>query len=105
MIDQQSSTIKKFTRFNSQAAPQMILARVSEVLKGEGVEHKVFDRSYKIKVMSASDRGQLTCTMQVFTIAPGLSLVDWRRGQGDVMAYYKFYQDVRSRLDGIAASR
>jgi len=104
MIDQQSTSIKKFTRFNSQAAPQMILARVSEVLKGENIEHKVLDRHYKIKVMSTSDRGQLTCTMQVFTIAPGLSLVDWRRGQGDVMAYYKFYQDLRSKLDDIASS-
>jgi len=105
MIDQQSTSIKKFTRFNSQAAPSIILARVSEVLKGDGVEYKVYDRSYKIKVISTSERGQLTCTMQVFTIAPGLSLVDWRRGQGDVMAYYKFYQDIRSRLDDIASSK
>merc|ERR1712226_981622 len=54
MIDQQSTSIKKFTRFNSSAAPQMILAKVSEVLKCEGVEYKVYDRNFKVQACLGS---------------------------------------------------
>jgi hypothetical protein len=39
---------------------------------------------------------------QVFTIAPGLFLVDWRRGMGDAMSFYKFYQSMRAQLSDIA---
>uniref|UniRef100_A0A7S4AZT8 non-specific serine/threonine protein kinase n=1 Tax=Chrysotila carterae TaxID=13221 RepID=A0A7S4AZT8_CHRCT len=103
MVDQQSTSIKRFTRFNSQVPPAMILAKVREVLTAEGIEHKVSERNFKVKVTHTSERGQLTCTVQIFSIAPGLSLVDWRRGQGDVMAYLKFFQEIKPKLADLIA--
>ena len=35
----------------------------------------------------------------MFSIAPGLYLVDWRRGMGDAMSFYKFYQASYTRAD------
>jgi len=104
MLDKTSTSMKKFTRFNSTLAPPVILAKVAEVLKAVDVQHKVFEKNFKIKVLPSPERGQLTCTVQIFTIAPGLQLVDWRRGQGDLMTYYKFYQDMRAQLGDVAQS-
>jgi len=106
MLDKTSTSMKKFTRFNSTLAPPVILAKVAEVLKAVDVQHKVFEKNFKIKVLPSPviGGGQLTCTVQIFTIAPGLQLVDWRRGQGDLMTYYKFYQDMRAQLGDVAQS-
>jgi len=104
MLDKTSTSMKKFTRFNSTLAPPVILAKVAEVPKAVDVQHKVFEKNFKIKVLPSPERGQLTCTVQIFTIAPGLQLVDWRRGQGDLMTYYKFYQDMRAQLGDVAQS-
>lgn len=41
---------------------------------------------------------------QVFAITPGLHLVDWRRGAGDVVAYHKFYEAMRLRLGDMVAA-
>ena len=60
---------------------------------------------FKIKISHATEKGQLTCTVQVFSIAPGLHLVDWRRGQGDLMAYYKFYKEQRDQLGELISSQ
>jgi len=104
MIDQQSTSIKRFTRFNSQAAPSMILSKISEALTAENIDHKVLQRNFKVKITHTSERGQLGCTVQIFAIAPGLSLVDWRRSQGDVMAYLKFYQAIKPKLSDLVAA-
>mmetsp|Transcript_67026 Transcript_67026/g.111409 ORF Transcript_67026/g.111409 Transcript_67026/m.111409 type:complete len:434 (+) Transcript_67026:98-1399(+) len=104
MLDKGSTSIKKFTRFNSESPPHEIVQKIMALLDESKIEHKVFERSFKIKIISSSERGQLTCTVQIFSIAPGLHLVDWRRGQGDLMAYYRFYQDMRRKLDDIALS-
>ena len=82
---------------------------------------QVLERNFKVKIIAMSERGQLTCTVQasrrtvgrmsrivrmiqsaraqVFSIAPGLYLVDWRRGMGDAMSFYKFYQASYTRAD------
>ena len=82
---------------------------------------QVLERNFKVKIIAMSERGQLTCTVQasrrtigrmsrivrmipsaraqVFSIAPGLYLVDWRRGMGDAMSFYKFYQARYTRAD------
>ena len=66
---------------------------------------QVHPAHFKIKISHATEKGQLTCTVQVFSIAPGLHLVDWRRGQGDLMAYYKFYKEQRDQLGELISSQ
>ena len=43
------------------------------------------------------------CTVQVFRIAPGLHLVDWRRGHGDLLAYHAFYTEQRALLGDLVS--
>jgi len=97
-LDQGSGLVKRHTRFHSDAPADAILARLVQVLDAARVPHKVVARSFKIKVATESERGPLGCTIQVFAIAPGLHLVDWRRGQGDLMTYHKFYEAMRGQL-------
>jgi serine/threonine protein kinase len=98
MFDKQAQTVKKYTRFHSNAAPLVILNRISEALTGLGTEHKVQQSTFKIKVNHTTEKGQLTATVQVFSIAPGLHLVDWRKGQGDSLTFYRFYKDIRDSV-------
>merc|ERR1739848_711518 len=93
----------KLTRFHSQSAPMVILQKIVHLLENAHIEHKVLERNFKIKIISTSERGQLTCTVQVFTIAPGLYLVDWRRGMGDAMSFYKFYHGMRTELSALVS--
>jgi hypothetical protein len=75
MFDKQAQTVKKYTRFHSNAAPLVILNRISEALTGLGTEHKVQQSTFKIKVNHTTEKGQLTATVQVFSIAPGCALL------------------------------
>ena len=105
MFDKDAQHVKKFTRFHTVVPPLQALQRIGEVLAGSGVEHKVIQSSFKLKINHATDKGQLTCTVQIFSIAPGLHLVDWRRGQGDLMSYYKFYKEMRDQLGDLIANK
>jgi len=98
ILDKTSTGVHKLTRFHSQQAPLAIIQKIVGLLVAQEIEHKVLERNFKIKIISTSERGQLTCTVQVFTIAPGSYLVDWRRGMGDSMSFYKFYQGMRAQL-------
>lgn len=105
MFDKDAQHVKKFTRFHTVVPPLQAIARIGEVLSEQGIEHKVMQTNFKVKVNHSTDKGQLTCTVQIFSIAPGLHLVDWRRGQGDLMSYYKFYKDVREKLADLIANK
>ena len=105
MFDKDAQHVKKFTRFHTVVPPLQAIARIGEVLSEQGIEHKVMQTNFKVKVNHSTDKGQLTCTVQIFSIAPGLHLVDWRRGQGDLMSYYKFYKDVREKLGDLIANK
>ena len=62
------------------------------------------DRSHgTARIARASEAGHLTCTVQLFRIAPALHLVDWRRENGDVRAYHAFYTEQRALLGDLVA--
>lgn len=98
MFDKDAQRVKKFTRFHTQTAPSVALKRIVDVLAARQIEHKVLRSNFKIKINYVTGSGSVMCTVQLFTIAPGLLLVDWRRGQGDLMLYYKFYMELRAEL-------
>ena len=113
MFDSQAASVKKFTRFHSQSPPLQTIQRIAAVLEGQGIEHAVQPARFKIRITrhnthhnaAEMERGVLTCTVQVFLIAPGLYLVDWRRGHGDLLSYYKFYQQQRALLGELVAGQ
>ena len=50
--------------------------RIAAVLQAQGIEHRVQQARFKIRIAHASEAGHLTCTVQLFRIAPALHLVD-----------------------------
>ena len=105
VFDAQAEILKRRTRFHSHAPPVQTLSRIAAVLQAQGVQHRVHQARFKIRITHATNDGhRLTCTVQVFLIAPGLHLVDWRRGHGDLLAYHAFYTEQRARLSDLVST-
>ena len=49
--------------------------RIAAVLQAQGIKHRVQQARFKIRIAHASEAGHLTCTVQLFRIAPALHLV------------------------------
>jgi len=105
MFDKDAQHVKKFTRFHTVTPPLQAIQRIAEALTSREINHKIMSQNFKIKVNHSTEKGPLTCAVQIFSIAPGLHLVDWRRGQGDLMSYYKFYKDIRDQLGDLIANK
>uniref|UniRef100_A0A6T8AIQ9 Uncharacterized protein n=1 Tax=Prymnesium polylepis TaxID=72548 RepID=A0A6T8AIQ9_9EUKA len=98
-----AASVRRSTRFHSQRPPGEILLRLQHVLSAElGAHCRLQHDQFKIVATLQQPTGQtLSCTAQVFTVAPGLYLVDWRRGQGDLPAHHRLYHEVRTRVSDL----
>ena len=66
MFEKDSHAVKKFTRFYSHQAAPLILNSIGEILTEMDVNHKLYKNTFKVKINATTDKGQLTCTAQVF---------------------------------------
>ena len=83
---------------------RLTLARLYLLRRSDcGDDPTVYQARFKIRITHATGDGPLTCTVQVFRIAPGLHLVDWRRGHGDLLAYHAFYTEQRALLGDLVS--
>jgi len=98
-----AAAIRRYTRFHSTLPASEILFRLSTALRDANIPHTTHPAAFKVKVQTGGDRGPLRCTIQVFAVAPGLHLVDWRRGAGDAVVFRKFYEVMREQLQDLVA--
>jgi len=92
------STIIRYTRFNSIAAPSKIVDRVSEVVKMMGGRYSSKE-GFKLKVVS----GAVSFIAQVFA-DPKIEaqyVVDFRKKKGSGLEFRNVYQDIRANLADI----
>lgn len=101
------ASMHQSTRFHSQRPPSEIIDRLRHVLTTElGAECTLQRKQFKIVGTLRTTTGQtLSCSVQVFTIALRLYLVDWRRGQGDLPSHHKLYHEVRTRCADLITPR
>jgi len=66
-----------------------------------GVGHKVLDKNYKIRATYNSHRGPIYFTVQIFLMAPGLHMVDFRRGKGDILEFHRIFRAITDECKDI----
>eukprot|EP00741_Cyanophora_paradoxa_P008700 tig00001371_g8422.t1 len=104
MFVDKKSEVKRMTTFQSEKAPAEILQRISDELKGLRAQYKVFEDAFKIKASMASAKGVIGATIQVLYLAPGLHIVEFRKGKGDIFEYHRFFHMVLDRVQDIVAA-
>lgn len=55
-------------------------------------------KPFKTVISFVTDHGPGTCSAQVFVMAPGLHMVDFRRGQSDFLAFFKIFSQIKERM-------
>lgn len=73
------------------------MQEITAVLDDLSISYEKFN-GYKIKTSSEDNHSPLKCTIQVFIMAPGLHMVDLRKGMGDIFQFYKFFGTLKGRL-------
>ena len=96
-----AASLRRSTRFHSRRPPAEIIRRLTEELSAAGAKCDVVTNQFKLCASLMRPMGQLSCTAQVFAIAPSLYLLDWRCGQGDREAHNKLYQEIRDRASDL----
>jgi serine/threonine protein kinase len=96
-----------YTRFESASAPGAVLDRVVATLDKMGWKSSVEESMYKIKAKILTKEGILTMAVQVFS-APGsspssapISVVEFRRRNGDSIQFRNLYADIRGVLNDL----
>jgi hypothetical protein len=51
-------------------------------------------KRYKIRVTHTTQKVALAFTIQIFMMAPGLHMVDFRKGLGDIGEFHGFYKQM-----------
>jgi len=92
------SSIVRYTRFSSAAAPAKIVDRVSEIIQAMSGKTAVKDH-FKVK----AQYGDISFVAQVFTDPSSEKnvVVDFRKKSGSAVEFRSFYQEVRAQLSDI----
>jgi len=97
-VESLDTTITRYTRFNSTAAPSKIVERVGEVAKMMGGATGLKE-GFKLKVVSSG----VTFIVQVFA-DPKIEaqyVVDFRKKKGSGLEFRKLYDNIRAHLADI----
>lgn len=89
------SQVHKTTRFTTSTDPKVMVEQISDALRSLRIDHKIFEKSYKLKARTAPMPNQprgLSFYVQVVSLVPGLYIVEMRRGKGDSNEFYNIYQ-------------
>jgi len=86
----------RYTRFDSNLAPDRILERVCDVIGSSGGKFVESKGAFKMK----ANFGRTTFVIEVFAHpeAKDAFVVDFRKKQGSGVEFREFYQDIRSQL-------
>lgn len=87
--------IRRYTKWSSTSPADVLLDRLAKALHHLGVAHTVNSTRYKIRAnLNTSTKGPLSFTIQIFLMAPGLHMVDFRKGLGDIGEFNKIYKQI-----------
>lgn len=84
-------------RRGAQLPAATLTAEMTRVLDEMGLKYEKATQ-FKLKISFQADHGPATATAQVFVMAPGLHMVDFRRGQSDFFAFFKLFNSIKERL-------
>eukprot|EP00250_Pteridium_aquilinum_P007805 c17452_g1_i1 orf=697-1389(+) len=93
--------IKKEVHFTSKYPASEIITKIEDTAKPLGFN--VLRQNYKMKLRGSEvgRKGHLSIDVEVFEVAPSLSVVEVRKACGDTLEYHKFYQNFSRGLKDI----
>jgi hypothetical protein len=59
----------------------------------------------QINIYARTQKGALNGTVQVYQLAPGLYMVDFRKRKGDEAEFYRLYRSVLSQCSNLLTKR
>jgi len=100
------SLVASFTRFESPAAPKDILKRLRKVFGDLDAESAISESEGRFKVVIRGPTTSVTLIGQIYQhpATPSLSIVDFKKRQGDSVEYRQAYAQIRNRCDDICAA-
>eukprot|EP00026_Physarum_polycephalum_P008250 Phypoly_transcript_08330.p1 GENE.Phypoly_transcript_08330~~Phypoly_transcript_08330.p1 ORF type:complete len:405 (+),score=47.97 Phypoly_transcript_08330:279-1493(+) len=100
-----SDQITRYTKWSSTADADCILSRLDSTLTQLSIAHTVNAKRYKIRATQTTPcKGQLSFIIQIFLMAPGLHLVDFRKGLGDIGEFQHMYKQIYDKCKDLITS-
>eukprot|EP01112_Ceratiomyxa_fruticulosa_P010432 TRINITY_DN2762_c0_g1_i1.p1 TRINITY_DN2762_c0_g1~~TRINITY_DN2762_c0_g1_i1.p1 ORF type:complete len:449 (-),score=90.14 TRINITY_DN2762_c0_g1_i1:187-1533(-) len=95
--------VKRYTRFCSTTHADAILEHLKKVIETLNPTHITEENSYKLRVTVHTTMGLLSFSIQIFVMAPGLHMIDFRKGKGDILEYHRLFKKVLEQCGNILA--
>jgi len=97
MFDKSEHALNKLTRFASKLPATRLVAELCKALGESGLALEMMGE-FKVKITFAAQNGPGTAYAQVFVMAPGLHMIDFRRGQSDFFAFFRLFNQLKEQL-------
>mmetsp|Transcript_10092 Transcript_10092/g.29732 ORF Transcript_10092/g.29732 Transcript_10092/m.29732 type:complete len:454 (+) Transcript_10092:114-1475(+) len=97
IFDNSEASQAKLTRFASKLTAPQLTEELTKALDSLGLTYEK-PVAFKLKINFETDHGPGTCTAQIFIMAPGLHMVDFRRGQSDFFGFFKVFKAIKEKL-------
>ena len=84
----------------AQLSAAQLTDELTKALDGLGFTYEK-PSAFKLKINFDTDHGPGTCSAQIFIMAPGLHMVDFRRGQSDFFGFFKAFKAIKEKLGDV----
>jgi len=86
--------VVKVRQFTSSLPPLDVLAGIDKALQAIGCDTRLQAEVYKAKGALLSSSGMIGIIIQSYAISDSMHLVEIRRGKGDILEYYKLFNEL-----------
>jgi hypothetical protein len=91
----------RYTRFESKVSPSQVLERLVEVITSNDGKSSESKDSYKVKAEFQSPAVKFVAEVFAHPSSAGVYVVDFRKKEGEAVAFRELYQDLRAQLADI----
>jgi len=99
LLTQSERNVVKVRQFTSALPPLEVLTGIDKALQDMGCDTRVQPEQFKAKGALLTSSGMIGIIIQSYALSDTVHLVEIRRGKGDILEYYKLFNDlVRNRI-------
>lgn len=99
LLTQSERNVVKVRQFTSALPPLEVLTGIDQALQEMGCDTRVQPEQFKAKGALLTSSGMIGIIIQSYALSDTVHLVEIRRGKGDILEYYKLFNDlVRNRI-------
>lgn len=94
LLTQSERQVVKVRQFTSSLPPLEVLQGIDAALQGMGCDTRLQADQFKVKGALLSSSGMIGVIIQSYSISDSVHLVEIRRGKGDILEYYKLFNEL-----------